>query len=134
MKTKKLLLLLPFLFFAFTAGFAQTAEAPSEIVSALDDGDASRLSSFFISNVNLIVGNKNDYYSKQQAAGIIADFFRNNKVSSFGVIHVVAKESSIVTIGNLKTSGGTYRVYIITRKAGSQSVIEQLRIETPNDW
>lgn len=129
MKTKKLLLLLPFLFLGLNVSYSQSAEAPSEIVNALDNGDASRLTSFFVSNVNLVIGNKNDFYSKQQAAGIIADFFRNNKVSSFNVIHVVPKDAAVVVIGNLKTSGGMYRVYVFTRKSGSQSTIEQLRIE-----
>lgn len=133
MKTKRLFLLLPFLFLGFVSGYAQSGEAPAEIVAALDNGDASKLSSFFISNVNLVIGQKNDFYSKQQAAGIITDFFRNNKVSAFSVIHVVPKDAVTVVIGNLKTSGGTYRVYVYTRKVGSNSVIEQLRIENSND-
>jgi hypothetical protein len=133
MKTKKLLLLLPFLFLGLSVGYAQSGEAPDEIVAALDNGDASKLSSFFISNVNLVIGTKNDFYSKQQASGIITDFFRNNKVNSFNVIHVVPKDAVTVVIGNLKTSGGIYRVYVYTRKAGAHSVIEQLRIENSND-
>lgn len=133
MKTKRLLLLLPLFVIGITAGFSQSSEAPSDIVSALDDGDASRLASFFVPNINLIIGNKNDFYSKQQATGIIADFFRNNKVNSFSVIHVVPKDAVTVVIGNLKTSGGQFRVYVYTRKSGSQSVIELLRIENSND-
>lgn len=112
---------------------AQSSEVPSDIISALDNGDAAKLSAYLNANVELVIGNKNDVFSKQQATGIIADFFRTNRVSSFQVLHKGNKEAASFAIGELKTSGGTYRVYVLTRKSGSQTVIQQLRIEPSND-
>jgi hypothetical protein len=66
---------------------AQSSEVPPEIISALDKGDAGKLSAYLNTNVELVVGNKNDVFSKQQASGIITDFFRTNKVSSFQYNH-----------------------------------------------
>lgn len=112
---------------------AQSTEVPSEIISALNSGDAAKLSGYLNSNVELVIGSKNDVFSKQQASGIIADFFRTNRVSSFQVLHKGNKEAASFAIGELKTSGGIYRVYVLTRKSGSQPVIQQLRIEPSND-
>lgn len=112
---------------------AQSSEVPSDIISALDNGDAAKLSAYLNANVELVIGNKNDVFSKQQATGIIADFFRTNRVSSFQVLHKGNKEAASFAIGELKTTGGTYRVYVLTRKSGSQTVIQQLRIEPSND-
>lgn len=112
---------------------AQSTEVPSEIISALNSGDAAKLSGYLNTNVELVIGSKNDVFSKQQASGIIADFFRTNRVSSFQVLHKGNKEAASFAIGELKTSGGIYRVYVLTRKSGSQPVIQQLRIEPSND-
>ena len=112
---------------------AQSSEVPSDIISALDNGDAAKLSAYLNANVELVIGNKNDVFSKQQATGIIADFFRTNRVSSFQVLHKGNKEAASFAIGELKTTCGTYRVYVLTRKSGSQTVIQQLRIEPSND-
>ena len=112
---------------------AQSSEVPSDIISALDNGEAAKLSAYLNTNVELVIGSKNDVFSKQQATGIIADFFRTNRVSSFQVLHKGNKEAASFAIGELKTSGGTYRVYVLTRKSGSQPVIQQLRIEPSND-
>jgi hypothetical protein len=84
-------------------------------------------------NVELVIGAKNDVFSKQQASGIINDFFRSNKVNSFQVLHKGNKDNANFAIGTLKTSSGNYRVYVLTRKQGATPLIQQLRIESSND-
>lgn len=112
---------------------AQNANIPVEIANAISQGNASRLTPYLGTNVELAVGNKNDIYSKQQAVEIISEFFRKNSVNDFQILHSGAKDTSSFAIGSLKTSTGTYRVYILTRKADGKSVIQQLRIESSNE-
>lgn len=135
MKTFKFILIGAVLAFAlpFAYVIAQSSDVPSEIVSALNQGDATKISEYLNSNVELVIGNKNDVFSKQQASGIIADFFKTNRVSSFKVLHKGNKEAASFAIGELKTSTGMYRVYVLTRKNENQAVIQQLRIEPSND-
>jgi len=122
------------LLFISSAGalYAQNGEIPNEIVSALNSGDAGKLSGYLNTNVELAISNKNDVFSKQQATGIISDFFRTNHVQSFQVLHSGTKDTSSFAIGTLKTSGGSFRVYVLVRKSGGQTVIHQLRIEPSN--
>ena len=129
MKTIKLFMLSVCLLLAVPAINAQSSEVPSEIISALNDGDADQLSEYLNANVELVIDNKNDVFSKQQATGIITDFFRKNRVSSFQSLHKGNKDAASFTIGTLKTASGNYRVYILTRK----NEIQQLRIEPSND-
>src|ERR1035437_8100261 len=129
MKNFKLLLVFTCLFCAFPLLEAQTAEVPSEVISALNSGNASQLSGYLNSNVELVIENKNDVFRKQQASGIIADFFRKNSVNSFQLLHKGNKDEASFVIGMLKTSSGSFRVYILTRK----NEIQQLRIEPSND-
>ena len=133
MKSIKLVLLSFLMLCALPHVVAQSSEVSSEIISALDKGDAAKLSAYLNANVELVVGNKNDVFSKQQATGIITDFFRTNKVSSFQLLHKGNKEATSFAIGEIKTNTGNYRVYVLTRKSGNQTVIQKLRIEISND-
>lgn len=133
MKTTKFFLISLFVFSALMNVNAQSNEISSEIISALDQGNASEITNNLGANVELVIGNKNDVFSKQQASGIINDFFRTNKVSSFQVIHKGNKDAASFAIGTLNTSGGNFRVYVLTRKQGSTPLIQQLRIESSND-
>jgi len=133
MKSIKLVLLSFLMLCALPNVVAQSSEVSSEIITALDKGDAAKLSAYLNANVELVVGNKNDVFSKQQATGIITDFFRTNKVSSFQLLHKGNKEATSFAIGEIKTNTGNYRVYVLTRKSGNQTVIQQLRIEISND-
>ncbi|HJV79165.1 MAG TPA: DUF4783 domain-containing protein [Paludibacter sp.] len=129
MKTIKLFLLCACLFCAIPLIEAQNSEVSSDIIAALNEGNASQLSAHLNANVELVIDNRNDVFSKQQAAGIIADFFRKNPVNSFQLLHKGNKDAASFAIGILKTSSGSFRVYVLTRK----NEIQQLRIEPSND-
>jgi hypothetical protein len=133
MKSIKILLISLFVFSAYNHLAAQTNEISSEIISALNEGNAGEINAFLNTNVELVIGSKNDVFSKQQASGIINDFFKTNKINSFQVLHKGNKDNANFAIGTLKTSSGNYRVYILTRKQESTSLIQQLRIESSND-
>lgn len=133
MKTIKLITLTLIMALNATYLGAQTNEISSELIAALDNGDAAELNAALGQNVELVIGNKNDIFSKQQASGIISDFFRTNKVTAFQLLHKGNKDAASFAIGILKTSNGSFRVYMLTRKQGSASLIQQLRIEFTND-
>jgi len=129
MKTLKFYLLLSSLFLVIPLIEAQSTEVPSEIIAALNEGNSSQLSAHLNANVELAIDNKNDVFSKQQATGIITDFFKKNRATGFQLLHKGNKDLASFAIGTLKTSGGNYRVYVLTRK----NEIQQLRIEPSND-
>lgn len=109
-------------------------EIASGITDALARGDAVTLSAYFNENVELVLGNANDVYSKKQASGIVADFFRKNKVSSFQILHKGSKENSAFSICTMRAGSSGYRVYILVRRTpDDQQLIQQLRIESSND-
>ena len=129
MKIIKLILISFSLFFVIPMAISQSTEVPFAIISALNEGAGSQLSAYLNANVELVIGNQNDVFSKQQATGIIADFFRKNHVNSFQLLHKGNKDAASFVIGTLKTTSVSYRVYVLTRK----NEIQQLRIEPSND-
>lgn len=128
---KHLKIFLPAFLLLLTTSYvaAQKAEVPAGVISALNKGDAGELSSYLNTNVELVIENKNDVFSRQQASGIIADFFRKNRTTGFRVLHQGNKDAASFAIGILKTSTGIFRVYVLTRN----NLIQQLRIEPSND-
>ena len=126
--------LISFLMLICSFGIVSAQQDVSDnILNALAGGDAVTLSSFFNDNVELVVGVTNDVFSKQQATGIISDFFRRNKVSSFQVLHKGTKDTSAFSICTMKAGNASYRVYVLVRKTSTRQLIQQLRIESSND-
>jgi len=105
------------------------AQVPDEIIQSLKSGDSKTLSEYFNQNVEMVVLESDNVYSKAQAQQIVSKFFSNNSPESFNVIHQGGKEGAQYVIGNLVTSNGTFRVYFLLKKNGGKDYIHQLRIE-----
>ena len=113
-----------------TVIFGQSERLPSAITVALEKGDAEQLSKFFNTTIDLTILEQNGVYSKQQGTTILANFFSENPVKKFGVIHEGNKDTASFAIGNLTTSKQTFRVYLLINTIDKQPIIQQLRIET----
>lgn len=113
---------------AFTS-YSQNSQIPEEIILSLENGNAKVLSDYFNQNVELVVLDNDNVYSKAQAKQIVGNFFKSFLPESFSIIHEGGKEGAKYVIGNLKTSKGTFRVYFLLKKNEGKDYIHQLRIE-----
>jgi hypothetical protein len=118
----------------FIAGFITysnqiKAQVPDEILQSLKTGNSKTLSEYFNQNVEMVVLENDNVYSKAQAQQIVNKFFSSNPPESFNIIHQGGKEGAQYVIGNLVTSKGTFRVYFLLKKSGGKDYIHQLRIE-----
>lgn len=103
---------------------------PPKIFDAFKLGNASEIAKYFNSNIELVIIDKDDVYSKQQAEQILKSFFDKNKVKSFTVLHQGGKESAQYAIGTLETiNNKSFRVYFLLKDTGGSLLIHQLRIE-----
>ena len=124
---KKLVLIFTSLVFASSLLLAQ--DVTDDVISAFQEGDANQLSNYFNSNVELIYDGPGKIYNKNQAGMIMKDFFSKNNPTQFSKIHEGNKDSSVFLIGNLTTSGNSFRVSILMKKTGTQFLIHQIRIQ-----
>jgi len=108
---------------------AQTGKIPNGISLSFEAGNSGELSKFFHSNVELIILDKEDVYSRPQAELIIRKFFSEHKPETFKIIFEGGKENSRYAIGRLQTTETKYRVYMLMKKQGESPLIHQLRIE-----
>lgn len=130
MKTRSAILL--FLF--SIASFAFTIDVIDDIANAIRSGNPKNISKFFIENIDLKVIEQEDVYSKQQAEMILKDFFTKHAVKSYTIAHKSQpKAGSQYVIGSLETANGKFRTYFLIKTVGTQTLIQQFRIETENE-
>ena len=100
---------------------------------AFKAGNATELSKYFNSEIELVILDKEDLYSKKQAEQILKKFFTDHSPTSFRIIFEGGKETSRYAIGNLSTENQVYRTYLLIKKENGNSLIHQLRIEVEDE-
>jgi len=129
---KKIKVLLTVLIIGVTT-FAHASpifDIPPKIFDAMKVGNAIEIAKYFNSSVELVILDKEDVYSKQQAEQILKGFFDKNKTKSFSLLHQGGKEGAQYAIGNLETvSGKDFRVYFLVKESAGKPLIHQMRIE-----
>ncbi len=105
------------------------SQVPDKIILSLKTGNAKVLSGYFNQNVELVVLDSDNVYSKAQAQLIVDNFFSKHTPENFHVIHQGGREGAKYVIGNLTTKSGQFRVYFLLKKSKEENYIHQLRIE-----
>jgi hypothetical protein len=126
---KKITLPVLFLAIIFMVANKTQAQVPDEIILSLESGNSKMLSEYFNQNVELVVLDSDNVYSKAQAKQIVTNFFNTYTPESFSILHQGGKEGARYVIGNLKTNNGSFRVYFLLKKSDGKEYIHQLRIE-----
>lgn len=104
---------------------------PTSIISALKSGNSNELAKYMDNSIDLSIPGNEGAFSKTQSELILKNFFIKNVPSAFKIMHSGdSKNSTHFTIGNLTTSKGEFRVYILYKEIGSIVTITELRIET----
>lgn len=100
-----------------------------EVLSAIKRGNASQLSKYFDNTIDITLTDKSNTYSKSQAELVLKDFFANNVVTSFEVVHKGDNTGSQYITGTLETKNGGYRTTIYIKQKGDKQLLQELRFE-----
>ena len=128
---KRVVLLLTSLFLWVSSIFAQDVHVG--VVTAFKKGNSQELNGYLGDKVDLIIHNRTTNADKRTAEGAMANFFAENKVSSFNVNHEGKRDESSFIIGTLGTANGNFRVNCFFRKVQNKYVIHQIRIDKTNE-
>ncbi|MDQ6762700.1 MAG: DUF4783 domain-containing protein [Bacteroidota bacterium] len=101
----------------------------TEVINAIESGNASEVSKFFDNTVEITLPGKSNSYSKSQAELVLHDFFSSNQIKNFQVIHKSENAGSQYCIGNLNTANGVFRTTIYMKQKGDKLVVQELRFE-----
>jgi hypothetical protein len=100
-----------------------------EVVTAIKGGNASQLSKYFDNVIEINLPDKSNTYSKSQGELVLKDFFYNNGVKSFEIVHKGENAGAQFIIGNLITKNGDYRTTIYMKQKGDKELLQELRFE-----
>jgi hypothetical protein len=130
----KRLFTLPVLLFAIlsVSSAQDQIKIPAGISLAFKAGNSSALAEYLNSTVEILLLDKEDFYSKNVAENILGDFFSKYHTREFTIRHQGAKNDAQYAIANLTTDKGNFRVYFLLKKVNSTPLIHQIRIE-PDD-
>lgn len=113
-------------FSLFLTSFSLTYSI-DEVAAAMRTGNASEISKFFDTRVDLSFPDKTDNYSKSQAEMILKDFFTSNQVKGFQIKHKGEnKDGSQFCIGLLQTKTRDYRIRLYLKKKGEAQVLQEI--------
>ena len=100
-----------------------------DVVTAIKAGNAAAVSRYFDNTVEITVNGKSTNYSKAQGEVVLRDFFANNAVKSFTVLHQGESGGSEFCIGTLTTSNGTYRTTLNLKQKGDKQTLQEIKFE-----
>ena len=100
-----------------------------DVVTAIKAGNAASVSRYFDNTVEITINGKSTDYSKAQGEVVLRDFFANNTVKSFIVLHQGESGGSEFCIGTLTTSNGTYRTTLNLKQKGEKQTLQEIKFE-----
>ncbi|MEI9957181.1 MAG: DUF4783 domain-containing protein [Ferruginibacter sp.] len=100
-----------------------------EVVAALKNGDSAQVARYFDNTVEITMPDKSNNYSKSQAELVLKDFFSNNGVKSFEVIHKGDNAGGQYCIGTLLTKNGSFRTTVFMKQKNDKQLLQEIRFE-----
>ncbi len=101
----------------------------NDVVNAIKSGNAASVSKYFDNTVEITVNGKSTNYSKAQGEVVLRDFFANNTVKSFSVLHQGESGGAEFCIGTLATSNGNYRITLNLKQKGDKQTLQEIKFE-----
>lgn len=101
----------------------------NDVVNAIKTGNAASVSRYFDNTVEITVNGKSTNYSKAQGEAVLRDFFANNAVKSFNVLHQGESGGAEFCIGTLTTSTGSYRTTLNLKQKGDKQTLQEIKFE-----
>lgn len=101
-----------------------------EVVTAMRSGNVAGIAKFFDNTVEITMPDKGSSFSRAQAEVVLKDFFANNPVKGFEVIHKGEQNGSQYCIGTLVTKNGSFRTTIYMKQRKDVLVLQELRFES----
>jgi hypothetical protein len=113
-----------FLFCSFT-----NSQGIDDVINGIKSGNASSVSKFFDNTVEISVSGRSNNYSKSQGEAVLRDFFTNNIVKSFSIVHQGESGGAQFCIGTLVTNHGTFRTTVNLKQKGDKSMLQEIKFE-----
>ncbi|HEX2606114.1 MAG TPA: DUF4783 domain-containing protein [Flavisolibacter sp.] len=101
-----------------------------DVINSLKSGNATELAKYVDDNIEIALPDKSDTYSRAQAVVILQDFFTNNGVKGFEIVHKGDNGGSQFCIGTLQTRSGNYRTIVFMKTKNGKQLVKQIKFQS----
>ena len=128
MKMKRFLPVIVFLLISFQSDFTYAqGDVIDQVKETIKAGSAKELSKYLNQTVDVTLDGNVQSYSKAQAEFVFRDFFKQHPPSEFSIIHQgSSKGGQPFAIGQFKSGGETYRVFMKIKAINSQQLVHEI--------
>lgn len=117
---------------AFSSFLTLRANAQKDVIGQVREtikaGSAKELAKYLNQNVDVMIDEQMQTYSKAQAEFVLRDFFRAHPPSEFNIIHHgSSKGGQPFAIGLYKSGTETYRVFMKIKNDNGQQLVHEIR-------
>ena len=107
-----------------------TSDIIADVEKAIQSGNATNVSKYFNTSIDLTVPGNDGTFSKTQAEMILKDFFTKNPIKSFSINHKgSSNDGSQYGIGTYATTSISYRTYFLLKKVDQNFLIQKLEFD-----
>lgn len=100
-----------------------------QIIEAFKSGKAEQITPYLDQSLKITIGGKNYTYTKKEAEEYLKGFFASHPVKNFEILHKSESSGSAYCIGNLVTSGGTFRTTLFVKDKSGKNLLQEIRFE-----
>jgi len=112
-------------------GSVQAQEVLEKVNKAIENADATELSKYFNTSLDISLPDSDQTMSKAHATQVLKSFFKDNPVKSYQVNHTgSSREATKYTIGTYKSASKSYKTYILLKETSGKYLIVQLQFES----
>lgn len=101
----------------------------TDVINGIKAGNAAAVAKYFDNTVEITLPGKSNNYSKSQGEVVLRDFFANNEVKSFTILHQGESGGAQFCIGTLVTNNGNYRTTLNLKQKGDKQTLQEIKFE-----
>ncbi|BDD07706.1 hypothetical protein FUAX_01380 [Fulvitalea axinellae] len=107
--------------------FASENSLKEDVKAALESGSAKELVRLFTGKVEITMSGSKAGYSQSEAENLFRGFFGKHPATGFDYVHEGSSQEGLkYAIGKYKSSGATYRVYILMSQESGQYLVRAM--------
>jgi hypothetical protein len=127
MKMKRYLSVLIVVLAGFHSEILAQGDVIDQVKESIKAGSAKELSKYLNQTVDVTLDGSPQSYSKAQAEFVLRDFFKQHPPAEFSIIHQgSSKGGQPFAIGQFKSGGETYRVFMKIKAINSQQLVHEI--------
>ncbi|MDW7693508.1 DUF4783 domain-containing protein [Flammeovirgaceae bacterium SG7u.111] len=115
--------------FCFNTGFTQGDDVIASTKTGMKSGSVETISQYFNDLVEINFNDEKSSYNKQQAEGVLSDFFAKYPATDFQYVHRGSSPEGLqFAIATYSYRGGKFRVFMLIKKKQGKHIIDMLDI------